>query len=178
MKKDTFSSTIEQKILDFLSRNPHQSFYAAEIASRLLLSKGGANQALRKMAGEGLLETEQKGRMIFYKVDPRSALVKQFKILKNVAALEPLVGEVKDLSQKAVLFGSCASGEDTQESDIDLFVVTEDKEKVKKMILSKGRFRDKVQLILKTPQEYMGFEKKEPVLFEEIAKGVVLWQKD
>ena len=54
MKKDTFSSTIEQKILDFLSRDPHGSSYAAEISVRLGLSKGGVNQALRKMAGEGL----------------------------------------------------------------------------------------------------------------------------
>ncbi len=178
MKKDTFSSTIEQKILDFLSKNPHESFYASQIASRVLLSKGGTNQALRKMAGEGLLKTETKGRMIFYKVDPKSALVRQYKILKNVAALEPLVAAIKDLSQRAVLFGSSAAGEDTRESDLDLFVVTEDKEKVKKFIFSQARFKDKIQLILKTPQEYMGFEKKDPVFYGEIAKGIVLWQKD
>mgnify|MGYP001578628529 CR=1 FL=1 len=178
MKKGAFSSTIEQKALDFLSRDPHSSFYAAEIASRLGLSKGGVNQSLRKMAEEGLLRTEHKGRMIFYSVDPGSALVKQFKILNNVAALQPLVGGIKDISQRAVLFGSCASGENTGESDIDLFVVTDNKEKVKKLVLSNGRSREKIQLILKTPQEYMGFEKKEPVFFDEIAKGVVLWQKD
>lgn len=178
MKKDTFSSTIEQKILDFLSKNPHESFYAAEIATRVHLSKGGTSQSLRKMAGEGLLKTEQRGRMIFYNVDPKSALVKQFKILKHVAVLGPLVEAIKDFSHRAVLFGSCASGEDTPESDIDLFVVTADKEKVKKLIFAQGLFKDKIQLILKTPQEFMGFEKKEPVLYEEISRGISLWQKD
>ena len=55
MKKDTFSQTTTQKILDFLCGNPYESFYSAQIASRTLLSKGGTNQALRKMAKEGLL---------------------------------------------------------------------------------------------------------------------------
>ncbi|HOW36091.1 MAG TPA: nucleotidyltransferase domain-containing protein [Candidatus Omnitrophota bacterium] len=178
MKKDRFSSTAEQKILDFLCRNPHVSFYGAEIALHTLLSKGGTNQALRQMAKEGLLKTEQKGRMIFYSVDPKSATVRQYKILKNVSMLEPLVEQVKGLSQRAVLFGSCALGEDTEKSDIDIFVVSNDKEKVRALVLSQPRLKEKIQLVVKSPQEYMGFDKKEPVFYEEIKKGIVLWEKE
>ena len=121
MKKDTFSSTAEQKILDFLSKNPHQSFYGAEIALRTLLSKGGTNQVLRKMAKDGLLKTEKKGRMIFYCVDPKSVLVKQYKILKNVSVLEPLIAGIQGLLERAVLFGSCATGDNTQDRHIVFF---------------------------------------------------------
>lgn len=178
MKKDTFSSTIEQKILDFLCQNPAASFYGAEIALHTLLSKGGTNQTLRQMSQKGLLKTEQKGRMIFYSVDPKSATVRQYKILKNVSFLEPLIEPLKEFSERIVLFGSRALGEDTQESDIDLLVVSGQKEKVKSLIYSQSRLKDKIQLISKTPQEYMGFDKKEPVLYEEIKKGIVLWEKE
>jgi len=175
-KKDRFSSTVEQKILDFLCKNPHESFYGAEIALRTLLSKGGTNQALRKMAGDGLLKTEKKGRMIFYSVDPKSAVVKQFKILKNVTFLEPLLNPLKELALTIVLFGSRAAGEDSPDSDIDIFIVSREAEKIKSILL-KGVLKDKIQLIVKTPQEYAGFEKKEPVLYAEITKGIVLWEK-
>lgn len=176
-KKDRFSSTTDQKILDFLCAHPFESFFGAEIALRTLLSKGGTNQALRQMAGEGLLKTEKKGRMIFYGVDPKSAIVKQYKVLKNVAFLEPAIEQLKSLSERIVLFGSCAKGEDTEESDIDLLVVSSYKEKARHLILSQSRLKDKIQLIIKTPQEYIGFDKREPVLFEEIKKGIILWEK-
>ena len=175
-KKDRFSSTVEQKILDFLCKHPHESFYGAEIALRTLLSKGGTNQALRKMAEEGLLKTEKKGRMVFYGVDPQSAIVKQFKILKNVDFVDPLIDPLRKLAQTIVLFGSRASGEDSQDSDMDLFIVSRDAEKIKSILL-KGALKDKIQLIVKTPQEYAEFEKKEPVLYGEIKKGIILWEK-
>lgn len=178
MKKDRFSSTIEQKILDFLCRSPYESFYGAEIASRTLLSKGGVNQALRKMAHEGLLETEQKGRMIFYRVDPKSAVVKQYKILKNVSFMEALVEPLKDMCERVILFGSRALGEDACDSDIDIFIVSGQQEKVRNALLSQRNIKNKIQLIVKTPQQYIGFDKKEPVLYEEIKRGIVLWEKE
>ena len=177
MKKDRFSSTNEQKILDFLCQNPYTSYYGAEIAGRTLLSKGGTSQALRKMAAEGLLKTEKKGRMIFYRVDPKSAVVKQYKILKNVSLLEPLVEGLKGASERAVLFGSCAQGEDTQESDIDIFIVSKEKEKIRKIIPENKRQR-KIQVVVKTPQEFIELERKNPIFNQEIKRGIILWEKE
>jgi len=35
-----------------------------------------------------------------------------------------------------------------------------------------------VQLVLKTPQEYLLMESEEPVFYKEIQGGMVLWQKE
>lgn len=178
MKKDTFSSTASQKILDFLSKNPRSSFYSAQIAMETRLSKGGTNQALHQMAKEGLLRAEKKGRMIFYNANPKSAIVKQYKILKNVSMLEPVIEKAKEFSERIVLFGSCAQGEDTEESDVDIFVVSGSEEKVRNLILWQSRLKRKIQIIIKSPQEYISFDKKEPVLYNEIKKGIILWKKE
>ena len=171
------SSTAAQKVWGFLCQNPQQAFFSAEVAHRILLSKGGVNQILRTMADQGLLQTEKKGRMIFYRVDPRSPLVKQFKVFRNVALAEELTKKVRPFCEKVILFGSCARGEDTPESDLDIFVVSRQKDKVREVVAPVKEKR-KVQLIIKTPQEFIGLDKKEPVFYEEIQRGIVLWEKE
>src|SRR3989304_2332995 len=109
-------STAAQKVWDFLCCNPQEAFCSAEVADRTLLSKGGVNQILRAMARQGLLQTEKIGRMIFYRVDSKSPLIKQFKVFRNVTLAEELTRKIKTFSEKIILFGSCARGEDTPES--------------------------------------------------------------
>lgn len=170
-------STVAQQAWDFLCRNPQQAFYSAELASQTGLSKGGVNQILRVMARQGLLKTEKKGRMIFYRVDARSPLVKQFKVLRNVTLVEELTRKIRFFCEKIVLFGSCARGEDTPESDIDIFIVSREKEQVR-VLVPQGENQRKIQLVIKTPQELIVLDKKEPVFYQEIQRGIVLWEKE
>lgn len=170
-------STAAQHVWDFLCRNPQQGFFSAEVAHRTQLSKGGVNQILRTMARQGLLQTQKKGRMIFYQVDSKSPLIKQFKILRNVTLAEELIKKIKPLCEKIILFGSGARGEDTPESDLDIFAVSREKEKVRNSVLIQKDGR-KVQLVIKTPQEFIVLDKKEPVFYEETHRGIVLWEKE
>lgn len=170
-------STAAQKVWDFLCRHPQEAFFGSEVARRTHLSKGGVNQILRTMARQGLVQTEKKGRMIFYRVDAKSPLMKQFKVFRNVAAAEELITKIKPLAEKAVLFGSCARGEDTSESDMDMFVVGREKDAIRAMAAVKKDGRT-VQWIIKTPQEFILMDTKEPVFYEEIQRGIVLWEKE
>ena len=170
-------STAAQQVWDFLCRHPQEAFFSAEAANRTLLSKGGVNQILRTMARQGLLQTEKKGRMVFYRVDSKSPLIKQFKVFRNVTLAEELIKKIKFFSEKIILFGSCARGEDTPESDLDLFVVGREKDKMRKLVAPQKEGR-KVQWIIKTPQEFIVLNKKEPVFYEEIQRGVILWDKE
>lgn len=172
-----FSKTADQKVLGFLCRNPSRAYFSAEVALQTLLSKGGVNQVLRSLAERGVLKAEKRGRMIFYQVDAKSPLIRQFKILRNVELLEPLVRKIKGDCERLVLFGSCAVGEDAEESDVDLYVVTGQKEKVRRAIpgVIEGR---EVQAVLHSPQEFLALDKKEPVLRTELKKGIILWERE
>ena len=176
MEPVLFSTSTAQTILAFLSQHPQQSFYSGEIADKTHLSKGGINQSLREMADQGVLATEKKGRMVFYSVDIKSPFIRQYKILHNIASLGDIVKKIKLLAERVVLFGSCAKGEDTKESDIDLLVVSREKERVRTLV-PQAKDKRTIQLLLKTPQEYINLENKESVFFKELQQGVVLWEK-
>ena len=170
-------STAAQQVWDFLCRDPQQAFYGTEVAQETRLSKGGVSEILRAMAGQGLLKTEKKGRMVFYRVDARSPLVRQFKVLCNVTLAEELTRKIKPFCEKIVLFGSCAQGEDTMESDVDIFIVSREKEQVRALVVP-GKNHRKVQLVIKTPQEFIALDRKEPVFYREIQRGILLWEKE
>lgn len=169
-------STPAQKIWDFLCQNPQESFYSSQVAVRTGLSKGGTNQILRSLAKQGVVEVEKKGRMIFYRVDARSPFIRQFKILRNIALVDSLIKKIKPLAERIILFGSCATGDDTPASDIDLFVLSREEEKIQKLI-PEVKDRRKIQLVIKSPQEFLALASKEPVFYGELQKGVVLWEK-
>ena len=177
MEPVLFSTSSSQAIVSFLSRHPQQAFYSREIADKTHLSQGGTNQSLRELADHGLITTEKKGRMVFYSVDIKSPLIRQYKILRNITLLGDIVKKIKQFAERVVLFGSCARGEDTKESDIDLLVVSRDKERLRELV---PQTKDKrvIQLLIKTPQEYVNLENKEPVFFKEVETGVVLWQRE
>lgn len=176
MNKSKLFTKTNQQVLNFLCKYPNDSFYSNQIAQKLCLSKGGVSQALRFLNKEKLLKTKNKGTMIFYQIDLSSPIVRQSKVFNTVIALKPLIDEIKQYASKAVLFGSCAEGTDSNESDIDILVISNHKQDIEN-IISKLKTKRKIQLILKSPQEYITLEKKEPVFFYEIEKGKVLWEK-
>lgn len=176
MNNDNFSSKINRQILKLLCEYPNGSFYSSQIAQKTGLSIGGVNQALRLLTKDNLLKTEKKGRMTFYQVDTSSPVIRQLKVFHTILLLNPLVETLQSFADKAVLFGSCAEGTNTENSDIDLLVVSNQKNAMNSA-LAKFKNKQKTQLILKSPQEYVSLEKKEPIFFAEIEKGISLWQK-
>jgi predicted nucleotidyltransferase len=76
---------------------------------------------------------------------------------------------------KIILYGSASRGENTKESDIDLFMVTNSPEQIRK-IVEGNTVGKKIQLTLKTPLKYIEMEKTEPTFYREVERGIVLWE--
>jgi len=79
-------------------------------------------------------------------------------------------------SARLLLFGSRAQGTNRAESDFDLLVVTSQAEEVRRTVIHSA-LEEKIQLLVKSPEEMLDLAIKEPVLTEEIRKGIILWQK-
>jgi len=166
-------STNTQKILDFLSADPGKQFVANEIQKATSASRAGVNVALRQLAIEKIVLREKKANIYLYCVEPGNPVIKQQKILRCTASLTSLVNKIKPCTEKVVLFGSCSRGENTPRSDIDILVISNEPENVKETI-SKVK---KVQMVIKTPVQYAELKKNDPVFYEEIIRGIVLWEK-
>ena len=148
---------------------------AAEMQKAIKMSKGGVNLSLRELATEKLVRREKKGKVFLYSVEHTQPIIRQLKVLKNIELLSPLVGKIRGISKKIVLFGSSARGEDVPESDIDLFVLSNSPKEAENAI-KKYKFTRGLQLIIKTPVAFAEMDKKEPVFFEEISRGITLWE--
>ena len=170
--------TNTQKVFDFLTLNQGREFIEKEIQKGTMVSKPGVNLVLKELVKIGIVCKNKKGRMYFYKVDFKSSLVKQWKILRNVAFLIPLIEDlVKSDAQKIILFGSWARGENTPDSDIDLFILTNVSKESTETILRKISIKEKIQLITCNPVSFSEMEKNDPVFFEEINCGLILFQR-
>ena len=119
--------------------------------------------------------------MYFYSIDRSNAGVTELKKLINIMLVEPLVEELKRTSNRIVLYGSCALGTDTSESDLDLFVVSSSKEGALNAISNfkfpRGYESIHIQAVVKSPVELLQRGESERPFLEEVERGIVLWER-
>jgi predicted nucleotidyltransferase len=80
-----------------------------------------------------------------------------------------------------VLYGSCAQGTDTSESDMDLFVVSNSRDDASAAVADftfpKGFEDVRIQAVIRTPVELLQRGRAEQAFMEEVERGIVLWEK-
>ena len=174
-------TTVNQKVLSFLAKFSDKEFYERQIARKIGIAYGSANRALNELHSTGAIKRRREGKMYFYSVDISNATIIEFKKLVNTTLIEPLIEKLKDISSRIVLCGSCAQGTDTSQSDLDLFIVSNDKEGVMEAIsnfsFSQGFEDIHIQPVIKGPVELIEAGESEQTFIEEVEQGIVLWEK-
>ncbi len=173
--KEILFKTNSQKVIEYLIQKPGKEFLSKEIQIATKMSKAGANFALNDLVKANLVNRQQKGKTYLYTINDENPVVKQLKILRTIMNLMPLIKKLKQKSSKIILYGSSSRGEDTEDSDIDLFIVTNLIEDIEK-IMQRNKHYKKVQPIIRKPLKYIEMEKTDPTFYLEIEKGIVLWE--
>ncbi len=175
-KMNLFSKTCI-KILTHLVKNPSKETYQREIAKETGISIGAVNQYMHDFLEMDMVSREKRGKMLFYSLNQDNPAVRQFKVFLTVIELNPLVEKIKRNSEKIILFGSCSDGTDVEESDIDLFILTENKRKVREELreIKTGR---KLSPIVVNSAEFIKLKKEDKPLYDRITKGVELWRSE
>lgn len=163
----------EQKIIILLSNYPNREFFCRQIAKKLNISVGGASQTLKKLEKRRLIKSEKQGNMKFYRIIAESPAVRQYKINFTINKIDSFIKKLKPKSLEIVLFGSASRGEQTAGSDIDLFVLTNDKPAAEETIKGSGKTVP-IRAIIKTPNEWFELEGKDPEFYNEIKRGIKL----
>lgn len=170
---DTFGATNLLKVLSYLAQDPSKEFLTSEIQKATLVSRAGVYFALKELIRQGLVSQERRGKVIFYRIVYDDAAIKQFKILKNVFSLRPIVVKLRPFSRKIVLYGSYSRGENDLSSDIDLFILSKDPETTRETI-SSIKTKQKLQTVIKNVSEFASFKESEKVFIQEVERGIVL----
>jgi predicted nucleotidyltransferase len=119
--------------------------------------------------------------MYFYRFNVADPVFSHFKILVNILLLRPLIKQLKRVSMRIVLFGSCARAADHSKSDIDLFIVSDVKSKVlgiiKKYKFNKGFEGLIIEPAVFSPTELLKSEKTDNEFLSLVSEGIVLWDR-
>lgn len=166
-----------KKIINLLADYPNQSFFTKEIAKKLKISMGGAHNSLKELTKEKIIYMEQKGNMKFFQINFHNSLVKQLRASFAVETLSKIISKTEKDSKEIILFGSASRGEQSIESDLDLFVLTNNSQRIKE-IIKKEQGKLPIKAIVKTPNEWGEMEIKEPEFYLEVKKGIKLYEQN
>jgi predicted nucleotidyltransferase len=178
MHIDVFIKSTEQKILSLFAMNPDRSFYGREISRKLGISLGAVHAALLSLEKRRFLDSQHVGKAKLYRSAASNPIIQSFRVLNALLILEPLIEDLKDISRRVILFGSYATGSFASSSDLDLLIVSVEKEKISKKIDSfKRKSGLDIRPIIKGQVEWMKLERGSPEFFDELRRGITLWEK-
>jgi len=162
------------KLLTFLARHPSDRFYLTELANDIGGSVSGCHTALAGLLEDNLVVRKKEGVNVYWGANTANPALVSFKMFMNIQELGGILRALEDMALKVVLFGSCARGDDTHASDIDLLVVTLDEDGTSELL---GRTRvngRELRPMVMSPRAMVELTEKDPALSDEIGKGIVL----
>ena len=123
-------SKIRLELLKILALNPGNGFHVNELSRRTGFSLRGVARELENLLSGGLLRREIFGNQHRYQLDPDCPLNSEIKglIVKTVGlshVLKRILEPVEKEIELALIFGSFASEDYDNISDVDLFMVSE-----------------------------------------------------
>jgi predicted nucleotidyltransferase len=155
------------KLLVFLSAKDGE-LYERQIAKEAKVSVGAVNKILKEFQGLDLVKKTKKGRMLFYSRNDNSPLLRQFKVFITINGLMPIIEKTVPLAKRIVLFGSCAEGRNGEKSDIDLFILSNEKGQIRRVLDD----YPKIQAIILDSIEYATLQQKDKPLYDRIQRGI------
>lgn len=174
-------ATTTQKTLYYLVKFSDREFHERELMRRLGISAGSANRALNDLFASKVVQRRQAGKMFFYSCNTAIPIVVEIKKLVTYILLEPLIELLKPFTNRVILYGSCALGTDTSGSDIDLFIVTNNRQRVLDIVndfeFPKGYEDIRIQPVITTPVELLESEETEQAFWGEVERGIILWER-
>ncbi len=167
-----FIESNTQKMLELFFNHPKEQFTIREIARRLNIAPPTSLRLVNDLTEKGYLQTKKHRHYTDVTADMENT---DFIDLKKIYNLYSLLGLktylVKQLNypQAITLYGSYSRGEDTEESDIDIFILSSTKKEIDVSSYEVGLKR-KIHLIKKS--DFTGLPKE---LKTNIINGIVLY---
>ena len=132
-KKDKlFFRESSYKVSELVFNRPNTTFHIRKIAKETGLSTTATVRAVEELKSFGVVEVEKTELTTNIKANLESDAYRFYKKVFNLYRLESLIGLLinKFNAKTVVLFGSFAKGEDIEESDVDLLILSNQKKEI------------------------------------------------
>ncbi len=126
---DSLRKYADWRVIEFFLRHPTRKIYVKELAAELNVSSFTASRTLAALKVGSFLDCEELARAKFYSLadNPMTRALKKFRVLADLQAakfVESLLKSDEELVAVA-LYGSCATGEYDERSDVDVVVISD-----------------------------------------------------
>ncbi len=146
-----------------------------ETATLLGRSKGFVSQFFSLLEEEGILKkTGRRYRVL------KSPKVRAIKILLNIARItEVLEKHRKDWMVSVGIYGSFAKGENTEDSDLDIWIAVDEYPEEREIARVEREFSEEIgkqtHLLILTKERIDRLRKEDPVFYCELINSFVIW---
>ncbi|MBI4171111.1 MAG: nucleotidyltransferase domain-containing protein [Candidatus Aenigmarchaeota archaeon] len=159
-----------------MQKSGHE-FHLREVARLSGLSTTAAKARLKQLEKHEIITSEKKKNLIIFKTrdteEYREAKkLYNIQIIKNSGLLK-YIGNRFRHPEAVVLFGSVARGEDTEKSDVDIFVLSSVKNEPDFSDFER-KIGKKISVIVMTPKEFGEAKKKSPEFVNNTVNGIIL----
>lgn len=175
-----FGSKTRVALLSKLVMNPDKSFYIRELSKDLGVPYGMLYKEEKNLVSLGILREERRGKIILVSANKALPYFAELKglITKTVGLADLLRDELSGLKgiRHALIYGSFASGEETESSDIDLLVVgsVNEEEILKAISRAEEKSGREINYILWSEREFRKRAKDGHHLLADIARKPVI----
>lgn len=158
-----------------LGRHYTTRFHVRDLSRSLHYDVSLISKNLRELESFGLVKHEQVGNLVFYQANMASILLKNMKICFTLLELNDIIHDIDPISSHSILYGSCAKGEDTSSSDIDLFIVTIEKDAVRDVLDNYQKMLSRsLAPVIVTHDEMYKIKMTDNNFFSSINTGIIL----
>ena len=171
------STKVNSKIEELFMEFPSGEFHLREIARICRISPRTAKKYLGALLLEGAIKRRNDRLYEFYSANMESQVYRDMKMFYNLKKLRKsgIIDYInEELHNPAiVLFGSAAKGQDTEKSDIDLFILARSRKTldIKSFERKLGR---EIQAFLFTEENLRQITVKNKELLNSVINGVVI----
>lgn len=135
------------ELLRLFFTNPERTFYMQEVGRILDKKPGVFQRTLNNLVSEGIIESEYKANVRYFKTNKRYPLYREMKsiVFKTVGVEASLKAELQQIRgiRVAFIYGSYSKGKENYLSDIDIVIIGNPDED--KLIKKLDRLEKKLQ---------------------------------
>lgn len=169
------SKYAELRVLSYFLENPTKDVYVRELSRVLHISPSTSNNALETFHEKNILKFHEKGRAHFYSLNNDSFLVKQLKITYILSKMNSIPFEFAEEIVSIAVYGSYASGEFDEKSDLDLLIISQEKREYPQIYRKiADNLKVTVSSLVLTPFEWQELSRENKEFYIEVIKDHVL----
>jgi len=176
-----FGSKTRVSLLSKLMMNPGKSFYIRELSSDLKIPYSMLYKEEKNLASLGIVIEEKKGKVTLVSVNKKLPYFAELKnlLVKTVGLSDLLRSVLLEMRgiRYALVYGSFASGEESESSDVDLLIIGDvNEEEVLKLISrAEKELGREINYILWSEKEFTKrIEGKHHLLVNLVGKPIIM----